>query len=76
MHLVTRINTKVDPDPENPGELTTISELDDCHVEERLDDVELMLKRVQAGDPRVKGVRIFELEVSDDGTPSIGAELT
>lgn len=74
MHLVTRI--KVITDLDDDGELVTEKTVDEAHVEDSTDDAELIVRRIKAGDHRVTGVRVFELNVDEDGMPSIGTELT
>ena len=74
MYLVTRIKTTVDPD-EN-GDLKTTRTVDGCHVESSDQTAEQLIHRIKHGDHRVAGIRVFELAVSDEGTPTLGKELS
>ena len=74
MYIVTRMKTTADPIPDSEtGELVAVTELDDVHIEENVDD---MLERLKLGDHRMTGIRIFHMGVDDDGVPSIGTEVS
>lgn len=74
MYLVTVVRKQLDADEDNPEEMVE-------RVVERTsnvmhgDEVDALMQRIQAGDHRVLGCRVFELSVGDDGVPSIGGEL-
>ena len=72
MFLVTRVQKRYDMDPETDEIAETIQGRDAHAVE----DVTLLLEQVQRGDHRVVGTRVFEFNIDNDGTPTIGNELT
>ncbi len=46
----------------------------EANIQEREADIKQILRLQGVGDDRVKATRIFELNVDDDGVPTIGAE--
>ncbi len=70
MFIVTRTKTTAE---RVDGTLCAVKRLDNVHTEENVDD---MLEKHRLGDSRLEGVRIWELDISDDGIPFVGKELT
>lgn len=74
MFLITRTYTTGEPDED--GNMKTIRRLDDCRVETLPVQAAQLIDRIRIGDHRVAGCRVFELEVTEDGYPTLGKELT
>ena len=74
MFLITRTYTTGEADED--GKMQAVRRLDDCRVETSLEQTEQLMDRIRIGDHRVAGCRVFELTVSEDGTPTLGKELT
>lgn len=74
MYLVTnrKVNVEINPQTRKSKTVTKT----EAHVEYAEGAVEDILKRRAGGDDRVHKTRVFELEVSDDGEPSIGDEVS
>lgn len=70
MHLVTRVVKQYDMVDD---ELVESSSRTDANVTENVD---VLVKQIGMGDHRVLGTRVFALSIADDGTPTVGAELT
>ncbi len=74
MRIVVTTKTTTEHDPET-DELTVEKIIESVNVEQD-NDADLIVRRVKAADQRVAGVRVFDLDVTEDGVPTVGAELT
>lgn len=70
MFICVETTTKATRDEDSDELVPTYRQ--EAHVEE---NVEQQLELMALGDDRVAHLRIFELEIADDGTPSIGSEV-
>ena len=71
-HLVVVTSVTVDIDPET-DKLVTVQQ-HDINLQSP-EEVELLLERITGGDTRVQAARVFSINVTKDGKPSIGAEV-
>lgn len=76
MHIVTRIKTTTRPTSETDDTLVVVKSLDSCQIEDQPKTAQDLAAKKALGDDRMRGIRIFELAVDEDGVPSIGSEVT
>ncbi len=74
MQIITKVLRETNVDAET-GELADkiIESIANVLTSEQ---TAVLISRISNGDHRVVGTRIFELQVGDDGTPSIGPEVS
>jgi len=70
MFIVTRTRTRAQENED--GELVAVKTLQHVHYEENVDK---MRAQLGIGDDRLAGIRIFHMDVDDDGVPAIGTEV-